>query len=621
MPDLVHISDMHICIPTFFALSKHCVTHQPAAPGTAVAQSAKMFQWKQSQLNRRNHSFLPGGLLNLMMYNLKLRVGRADIQTTAEKYPNIIHDIMVTNRNKEMLNQIFCLVPDIDFNNNFGLNTKNGSFFAACSATQADGTDNAGQFEFDDLSKNRRYIHPNRGRLINDLVMSGLGSFNKKVDGDPEEFLATQNSGIVRVKRNIYIPFCLLHSLLNQNIYLPPNATFTIEVQFPQVNEVDFFTNTLASVPGTWIAVAEMQGQGASDNLASGTNNFFDAKTPQTFDTFRLIGGTMVAAPTLLLASTDVNSPDLCIYMNAIVYQPEIINTINQYRISRPMLYNFTTYNQSTMINYSQYVNFYDCTVQINTGIPQMLQFYWMNTRSLCSGLPTFCTNVTMAAASTSVFFENCPLAVIYTRVILNKAGYNDYTFYNNYTFAQGSAVNAAAQLRYWGGVLQISNAPAGSNNFAEQYIQRLGVDMYNNPTLRYMEKYKKNSFLRADTSGKNGLDNVFQNIWNNMGDQGMIIEIPLNPSIQDIGIIHEDQKPYVIRGQFLLLDTSYYPHERMGLRQDYSTLYCVKKTNAQFTLAWDNSATIIVWPNVITGVNAEGVKGLQGTNSLPSNG
>jgi len=633
-PNWCHVRDIAINLASIFRLGGVAGNRSQTKIGPITQTRDKVYNGLYHMTN--------GGILGVFK-NMSIKMGgQTDIFTAFEKNKSARHILNSWLRGKWDQFTIFSLIDRWDawypsgltrgLNGNYQVNIKNAN-----QTNYQYFTNPQTPYQQSDNNYERRL-----SRVLADRALIAENS---------SDFGVNANRTFTQIIENISFPFHTLHSLFQQNIILPPGIQFIIEFEIPgYVN----FSQNYTTVDGI-VGAAPYVPNAKWYSFGYVMPMYEDPMWNDNFDdlTFQQVTAWPNKSVNYLV-SIFWNSVFNSITMNCLDMKPEIARSLQDERIKRPLVYNYSQMVATTVGNFvpGQYV--YNFTLPPNQAIPTQFLFAWVNptmylgpansntfplqpnTSSYAPGSTTIGRNYTTDPwnyqaplegynnANTKVFagtdidnefggfdgpnpFDTninrqflgtsfTPLPIPYKRMILRRGGFQEIYQYGTYYDGLGNNIYAfqMSEKRTFEPLKPSRQLVNAATLYGPKNITP-------DSTQKYFDHLEEYQWDKKSTNGLGPLERRMKYSYT----QGWLSEgkwcaFQVNPAKQDIGQYPSDQNAYTIDVVLEMdLDSTNNIVNWTGLNAQ-SMLVCVRVLPAQLSLSADGTCRTYVWPNLL---------------------
>jgi len=621
-PNWCHVRDMALNLQLIFRTGSNSSRTQ-VGQGPIDMTKKKIYHGMYHTTN--------GGILS-MFQNMRIKLGaQVDIFTAFEKTKSAYHILNTWLRGKWDQMTVFALIDRWDawypsgitkgWNPNIDVVTGTNKYTAAGLA---------GQFDF--LQEIPPYMQSDavfERKLSRTLAEKGLLRTN--VELDPANPVYGLGTILIQAVENVSIPFTALHSLFQQNIMLPPGLQFIIEAEVPMYTNFDIGAQAeLEPANALWANIGFILPP-YSDNVWGTNLNDIDFQTQ-----------TQWAGCNPILVAVNQSSIFNSITMNCVNMKPEVARSLQDERIKRPLVYNYSQMIATTVGSYFPGQSVYNFTLPPNQAIPTQFIFGWVNPTMFLSetnagtmpgnpdtttwttpaqGAPAYGNglfNLNNAAITTSTQgmyypdgpgpFDNnvnrnflgssfTPLPVNYKRMIVRRGGFQEIFQYG--TYYDGIGANQMGIMRNTGTV-------ASNNVCYQNTCTMLGVkNLTPDSTQKYFDHLEEYQWDRKSTNGLGPIERRLKYSYTSEWlTEGKWCAFQVNPCKNDLGQYSSDQNAYSVDIQ-LEMDWDMPLSVRWSGLNSNSKLVCIRVMPAQLSYAIDGTVRIYVWPNLLISPNA----------------
>ena len=622
-PNWCHVRDIAINLQCIFRL----LGKSPTQYVTAQINET------QNKMYAGGYHITNGGLLS-MFQNMRIKMGaQVDILTAFEKTKSAFHICNTWLRGMWDQRTVFALIDRWDAWYPCGLATHfKCSINGDATITAASATINSLYMRFfntvDAMYQSKQSDCHFERLLSRVLADKGLVSTATGVSsGIGSDFRFIESI------ENVSFPFPFLHSLFQQNIMLPPGMQFIIEIDVPMYS--DYVMPAAAGnapdpnpINALWANIGYVTDY---SGMASVGANQLDDTTFQKYAYYTL--GSFIGV------SVNQTSVFNSITMNTVNLKPEIARSLQDERIKRPLVYNFSQMVATTVGSYFPGQTVYNFTLPPNQAIPTQFLFAWVNPTTYSgpdntglfpgqpnSGTPTFnnayangVQNFAYGPPPTQSYFDGpapmdsdsfdavsplrkflgsslTPLPVPLKRMIVRRGGFQEIFQYGTYYDGLGNNVGAFCQ----------SATTANNFQWIANSVKLLGAkNLTPDATQKYFDHLEEYQWDRKSLNGLGPIERRMKYSYTPLlFTEGKWSCIQMNPCKNDTGQYSSDQNAYSVDVQ-IEMDLDWLNSVNWTGLNANSKLICVRVLPAQLSAAIDGTVRIYTWPNLLISPNA----------------
>lgn len=430
---------------------------------------------------------------------------------------------------------------------------------------------------------------------------------------------------------NVTISFDKLHAMFQQNIYLPPGLQIILEFEMPIYK--NFQPGVVVRYPdATWSCIGYIcEPMWQNSRLMNTDDINFQPVT---------------AWKDNLVILTSINPTCIfnCITLNCVNLRPEIARSLQEARISNPLIYNYKQMVSNILGRYFPGQPNYDFVMPPDQCVPSQFYIAWIKRQAgscyvmqLGSDLPLVSrfafegemVNPTSSwgkgpsdiggfyalnawdgpAPMVTQMIDNnvcpytsyTPLPVVYKRIIVQRGGYQEFFLYGTYYDDIKNTLGFASIDPQTNNTRGIQNAvrTTGVHNLtadsSQEFMDRIGEYEYQKSSLNGLSETER--LCKFSYTPK----------WYTEGRWQLI---QLNPMKQDLGKFPVDTSRYTLNIK-IELDLSVAGSESNMLLHDPSAqdfgiaeFVVVRVLPAQISIAIDGTIRQYVWPNLLVNPN-----------------
>ena len=627
-PNWCHVRDMAINLQCIFRLLGSTPTN-----GITIQNINET----QHRVYMGGYHITNGGLLS-MFSNMRIKLGaQVDILTAFEKTKSAYHVLNTWLRGKWDQRTVFALIDRWDAWYPSGLANYKSSQFSNEVPIGNGGNSvlnvQDSFYNYIDTMFQSKQSDCHWERLLS-RVLADKGLMSTY--GTAAEGAVAQR--IIEAIENVSFPFPMLHSLFQQNIMLPPGMQFIIEIDVPMYSDYSMPASagdqpTLNPLNATWANIGFFVDSRGGLQMAAGETDDLTFQKRSYYTTGSYIG-----------VSVNQTSVFNSITMNTVNLKPEIARSLQDERIKRPLVYNFSQMVATTVGSYFPGQSVYNFTLPPNQAIPTQFLFAWVNptmyqgpdNSGLFPGQPNSVTptfnnayaagtqNIAYLPTPTSValdgpspmdtasitatpgsasrrFFGSSltPLPVPMKRMIVRRGGFQEIYQYGTYYDGLGNNVGAFCQSTPLA-------STSGNSQWLANSVKLLGAkNLTPDSTQKYFDHLEEYQWDRKSLNGLGPIERRMKYSYTPlMFTEGKWMCIQMNPCKNDTGQYSSDQNAYSVDVQ-IELDLDWLNSVNWTGLNANSKLICVRVLPAQLSAAIDGTVRIYTWPNLLISPNA----------------
>jgi hypothetical protein len=573
-----------------------------------------------------------GGLLSVLR-NMKIKLGaQVDIMTAFEKTKCGFHILNCWLRGKWDQKNVFALIDRWDawYGYQWGNYTQGTKEYFGVPLTQ--GINNFTPYVPFTSIPHQQSDCPYERWLSRVLADRGLCRETNSVIGGDDGLRYTDRFN--EFVENVTMSFDKLHALFQQNMMIPPGTQFIIEFEMPIYP--NYVPGKVVRFPpnATWMCLGYVC-EGANQEPVVVPPNDIEPQ-PVYYWPFNL------AILTTLNPTSTFNS----IVCNCVNLRPEIARSLQEARISSPLIYNYKQMVSSTLGRYFNGQPNYDFTMPPDQCVPSQFYCAWIYRQAGSSqvfvpgegqlpitqrwALETECMNPAslygkgvgqgmlpyafdgpaptgsqMIQNNHVVYTSYTPLPVVYKRLIVSRGGFQEFYLYNTYYDGVDNTLGYACVEE------QSQNKRAIQNAVRLPGVHNLTCDS----SQEYMDRLQEYEYGKSSLNGLGEVERLGR--WSytpKMYTEGKWQLIQLNPMKQDLGKFPVDASRYTLNIRCELDFSVSYAENNMMLKDaqelfDYWSpgvpeFVVVRVLPAQISIAIDGTVRQYVWPNLLVNPN-----------------